>query len=164
MDYTPGGFRNVTPEQFVPREILPMVQTTRGHALAMYVVYDSPFSCVSDSPDTYQAAAGFDFLSAVPTSWDETRVLSGQIGRFIVIARRKGAAWFIGAMTEGQARRMPVRLDFLGPGRFKAAIYADGDAPSLLAIERNRPVARHDVIHLALAANGGGAVAIYPAH
>ncbi len=164
MDYTPGGFRNVTPEQFVPREILPMVQTTRGHALAMYVVYDSPFSCVSDSPDTYQGAAGFDFLSAVPTSWDETRVLSGQIGRFIVIARRNGAAWFIGAMTEGQARRMPVRLDFLGPGRFKAAIYADGDAPSLLAIERNRPVARHDVIHLALAANGGGAVAIYPAH
>lgn len=164
MDYTPGGFRNVTPEQFVPREVLPMVQTTRGQALAMYVVYDSPFSCVSDSPGTYQDASGFDFLSAVPASWDETRVLSGQIGEFIVIARRNGAAWFIGAMTDGQARRMPVRLDFLGPGRFTAAVYADGDASSLLAIERNRPVARHDVIHLALAANGGGTVAIHPVH
>ena len=162
MDYTPGGFRNVTPEQFVPREALPMVQTTRGQALAMYVVYDSPLSCVSDSPDTYEGQAGVDFLAAVPTSWDETRVLSGRIGEFIVIARRRGAHWFIGAMTDAQERTVRMPLSFLPPGPFAATVYADGGAPALLTIDRDRAVTQGDVIDLRLAPNGGGAVHIHP--
>ncbi|HWT51406.1 MAG TPA: glycoside hydrolase family 97 protein, partial [Caulobacter sp.] len=105
MDYTPGGFRNVRPADFKNQFVLPTVQTTRGQALAMYVVYDSPLSMVSDSPITYAASpAGLDFVSAVPTSWDETRVLSGEIGQSIVVARRKGAEWWVGAMTNETGR------------------------------------------------------------
>jgi alpha-glucosidase len=117
MDYTPGGFRNVTPQVFKNQFVLPTVQTTRGQALAMYVVYDSPLSMVSDSPVTYAASpAGLDFISAAPTSWDETRVLSGQIGQSIVMARRKGREWWVGAMTNEDGRAVKVPLGFLGAG------------------------------------------------
>jgi len=162
MDYTPGGFRNVTPAQFHPRSVLPMVQSTRGQALAMYVVYESPFACVSDSPDTYDGAAGFDFLKAVPTTWNETRVLDGHIGAFIVIARRSGAAWFVGAMTDDHARLISIPLGFLGPGRYKATSYADGDTPTDLVIKRDMLVVCGDMVRLAVTANGGAALAIYP--
>jgi alpha-glucosidase len=78
MDYTPGGFRSVTPDDFVARKDLPLVQTTRGQALAMYVVYESPFQAVADTPDAYKDQAGTDFLAVVPTSWDETCVIAGE--------------------------------------------------------------------------------------
>jgi alpha-glucosidase len=162
MDYTPGGFRNVTPEQFVARAVLPMVQTTRGQALAMYVVYDSPFACVSDSPDVYQGQDGVDFLGLVPTSWDETRFLSGQIGHYIVLARCKGTDWFIGAMTDMQKRVVAISLEFIGVGTHSATIYADGASPSRLAIERGRAVRQDDTIDVTLAANGGAVVIIKP--
>ena len=158
MDYTPGGFRNVTPKQFVARGTLPMVQTTRGQALAMYVVYDSPFACVSDSPDAYKGQAGLDFLAEVPTSWHETRVLSGRIAEFVVIARRHGTTWFVGGMTNERARSLPVRLGFLAPGRFSATIYADGAAPALLAIKHGVPVVTGSVINLVMGPNGGGVI------
>ena len=162
MDYTPGGFQNVAPKQFIARSILPMVQTTRGQALAMYVVYESPFACVSDSPDTYKCQAGLDFLADVPTTWEETRVLSGRIAEFIVIARRYGTTWFVGAMTNERARSVSVRLAFLAPGRFSATVYADGVSPALLTIRRTVPVTRDGVIELAMAPNGGGAIVLSP--
>ena len=114
MDYTPGGFRHVDPRDFVARNELPLVQTTRGHALAMYVVYDGPLVSLADTPDAYSGQAGTDFLRAVPTSWDETRVLAGDIGEFIVIARRSKGGWFVGAMTNEAARTVKMPLDFLG--------------------------------------------------
>ena len=120
MDYTPGGFRHVDPRDFVARNELPLVQTTRGHALAMYVVSDSPLVSLADTPDAYSGQAGMDFLRAVPTSWDETRVLAGDIGEFIVIARRSKGGWFVGAMTNEAARTVKVPLDFLGTGQFIA--------------------------------------------
>ena len=162
MDYTPGGFRNVTPAQFAPREVLPLVQTTRGQALAMYVVFLSPFACISDSPATYDGAAGVDFLSEVPTTWDETRFLAGEIGAFIVLARRSGSVWFVGAMTDGEARTVSVPLAFLAPGPALATVYADGDKPSALVIERDRPVEHGGAVALRLAADGGGVVVVRP--
>lgn len=162
MDYTPGGFRNVTPEQFAPHEDAPLVQTTRGQALAMYVVFDSPFACVSDSPAGYKDQPGVDFLAMVPTSWDETRVLDGRIGEFITIARRSGKAWFIGAMTNPAERTISVPLGFLGEGRFAVVIYEDGDTPEAITIQRNRAVTRDAVLEVKLASNGGAAIAIVP--
>jgi alpha-glucosidase len=160
MDYTPGGFRNVSPRDFVIRYELPFVQTTRGQALAMYVVYESPFMSVADSPDAYKGQAGVDFLAAVPASWDETRVLAGEIGEFVAIARRSGKDWFVGAMTNEQARTVRIPFAFLGRGRFAATIYADGATPSLLAITR-RIVGRGDTIDLRLASGGGGAISLH---
>lgn len=164
MDYTPGGFRNVAPEAFKSQFILPVVKTTRGQALAMYVVYDSPLSMVSDSPVTYAASpAGLDFISATPTTWDETRVLSGQIGQSIVMARRKGREWWIGAMTNEDGRTVKVPLAFLGAGAFNADIREDGAAPTELK-SAVRVVSAGDVLRLKLAPSGGGAIRLTPAN
>lgn len=164
MDYTPGGFRNVAPEDFKSQFILPTVQTTRGQALAMYVVYDSPLTMVSDSPLTYAASpAGLDFISAVPTSWDETRVLSGEIGQSIVMARRKGAQWWVGAMTNETGRTVKVPLSFLGDGPFSAEVREDGAEPTALKT-RMQAVTRKDALTLKLAPSGGGVVRLTPSN
>ncbi len=164
MDYTPGGFRNVTPQAFQHQFILPVVKTTRGQALAMYVVYDSPLSMVSDSPVTYAASpAGLDFISATPTSWDETRVLSGQIGQSIVMARRKGREWWVGAMTNETGRTVKVPLDFIGAGAFSADIREDGAAPTELK-PTARVVSASNVLTLKLAPSGGGVIRLSPAN
>ena len=163
MDYTPGGFRNVTPAAFNPRNELPYVQTTRGQALAMYVVYDSPFSGVSDSPDTYRdSPAGLDFVSTVPTTWDETRFVTGEISQSVVVARRKGSEWWLGAMTNEAGRTVQVPLDFLGKGSFAADIRQDGATPTDLSASK-RTVKRGDVLTLKLAPSGGAAVRLVPA-
>lgn len=164
MDYTPGGFRNVDPQQFEPRHIAPMVMTTRAHQLAMYVVYESPLAMVADSPDVYaEGAAGTDFLAQVPTSWDETRVLSGEIGRHIVIARRSGQEWYLGAMTNETARTLSVPLDFLlKKGRYQAELHLDGKRSDRLRRQSRRIEAGPETLALELAANGGAVVRLSP--
>lgn len=163
MDYTPGGFRNVTPAAFNPRNDLPFVQTTRGQALAMYVVYDSPLGLVSDSPDTYrESPAGLDFISATPTTWDETRFISGEVGQSVVIARRKGDQWWIGAMSNEYSRVVKIKLAFLGAGSFAADIRQDGATPTELAVTK-QTVAANDVLTLKLAPSGGAAIHLVPA-
>jgi alpha-glucosidase len=124
MDYTPGGFRNVTPAAFAPRNQLPLLMTTRAHQLALYVVFDSPLQMLSDSPVAYRGQPGAEFLKAVPASWDETRVLDGKIGEYVVIARRRGADWFVGAITDAP-RKLTIPLAFAGPGTLEGTVYAD---------------------------------------
>ena len=129
----------------------------------MYVVYDSPLTMVSDSPITYAASpAGLDFISATPTSWDETRVLSGEIGQSIVIARRKGADWWVGAMTNESGRTVKVPLAFLGTGAFTADIREDGAEPTALKA-RTLAVTGKTTLTLTLAPSGGGVVRLTPA-
>jgi alpha-glucosidase len=161
LDYTPGGFRNTTPETFQVINSPPQVQTTRAHALGMFVVYESPFQMVSDSPDVYQNAAGFDFVKAVPTVWDETRYVAGDIDAYVAIARRKGGDWYLGVLGNEQAREISLPLDFLGDGRFKAKIYEDGAEPTALA-ESSRVVGRGDTLKMKLAPSGGGAAILSP--
>jgi alpha-glucosidase len=163
IDYTPGGFRNGTPATFKVREVNPETQTTRGQALAMYVVYESPLQMVSDAPEAYRGAAGFDFIQRVPTAWDETRFLSGSPGRDIVLARRQGDRWYLGAMTADQAggrvERVPLR--FLPAGRYRATVWEDGATPNeVRRVERE--VGAQDVLALRLAAAGGAAVLLEP--
>ncbi|CAN7241936.1 glycoside hydrolase family 97 protein [Pseudoduganella sp. LjRoot289] len=160
MDYTPGGFRNGTPASFGVRAEMPLTQTTRGQALAMYVVYDSPLQMVSDDPEAYRDAAGFDFIKRVPTAWDETRFLSGEPGRDIVLARRQGSRWYLGAMTAAEApggRVERVSLGFLPAGKYRATVWEDGATPNdVVRVERE--VTAGDVLSLRLAAAGGAAV------
>jgi alpha-glucosidase len=170
IDYTPGGFRATTPAGFAAkmRDKKPYVQTTRGQALAMYVVYDSPVAMVADSPDAYvnpdgSLAAGVDFLERVPTSWDETRVLNGEMGQYIVTARRKGNTWYVGAMTNEAGRKLTVPLDFLGAGRsYMAEVYEDGTGPNDLR-KRSAQLRKGSKLTLTLAGSGGAAVVVEPA-
>ena len=90
MDYTPGGFNNVTAAEFVPREVKPMAMGTRAHQLALYVVFDSPLMMVSDYPEAYRGQKDFEFIKEVPASWDETRVIGGKVGEYMTLARKKG--------------------------------------------------------------------------
>lgn len=161
MDYTPGGFNNVTREEFAPRAVKPEVQTTRAHALALYAIYESPLQMVSDYPEAYQGQRDFDFVKAAPTVWDETRVLGGGPGEYIAIARRHGSEWFVGAITGTVGREIDVPLEFLGRGNFSAEIYTD--APDAAAnpkhtVTEKRQVDAATTLHLKLAASGGAAI------
>jgi len=167
MDYTPGGFRNQRPETFVSQYHAPTVMTTRGQAVAMYVVYDSPLQMVSDSPSAYKNADGSwadgaEFISRVPASWDETRVLAGEIGQYIVTARRKGDTWYIGAMTNEQARDLDVPLGFLGDGPYYFNALSDNDKDPSRLVGLNASTDRHQTLHLHLAASGGAVAIIAP--
>lgn len=165
MDYTPGGFANVTREAFKPQDKEPMVMTTRAHALAMYVVYESPLQMVSDYPEAYRNEAGAEFIKVVPASWDETKVLEGRIGEFITVARRRGDTWYIGAMTNEQARTLSLPLKFLSKGKYQMTIYADGaDAATnpkqITASQKN--VTNRDSLTMRLAPSGGYAAHLQP--
>jgi alpha-glucosidase len=161
MDYTPGGFRNTMPQSFEVRAVMPQTQTTRGQALAMYVVYDSPLQMVSDDPSNYRDEPGFEFIKRVPASWDETRFLSGEPGRDIVLARRSGKDWYVGAMTADEARTARVKLEFLPPGKYRATVWEDGEVARELK-RSTRTVRRGDVLTLRQAVAGGAAVVLEP--
>jgi alpha-glucosidase len=166
IDYTPGGFRHTTPAEFpaVQRNTLPYVKTTRGQAVAMYVVYDSPLQMLADSPITYTKADGgwedgLDFIKVVPTTWDETRILQGDIGEYIVSARRKGKDWYLGAMTNEVGRTLSIPLSFLGKGSFKTQVWQDGKTISTLE-KSDVALNNQEVLTLTLAPSGG-AVAMF---
>ncbi|HJV69347.1 glycoside hydrolase family 97 protein [Ideonella sp.] len=162
LDYTPGGFRNVPTQAFEVRAVMPQTQTTRGQALAMYVVYDSPLQMVSDDPSNYRGEPGFEFIKRVPTAWDETRFISGEPGRDIVLARRSGKHWYIGAMTSDEARTARVKLDFLPAGpAYRATVWEDGEVARELK-RSVRTVRRGDVLTLRQAPAGGAAVVLDP--
>jgi len=161
MDYTPGGFRNVTREDFQSRGDMPLVVGTRAHHLAMYAVYQAAVQMVSDWPKAYENEPSFQFIKDVPATWDETRVLNGRPGEFVTIARRKGKDWFLGSMTNWSARQFELPLDFLGAGAFTAEIYADAaDSeahPTNVKIEK-RAVDRSTKLAVRLVPAGGLAV------
>tara|TARA_R110002050_G_scaffold95107_3_gene198005 strand:+ start:16011 stop:18020 length:2010 start_codon:yes stop_codon:yes gene_type:complete len=165
MDYTPGGFNNVTKEEFVPCSSKPMVMGTRAHHLAMYVVYESPIQMVSDHPNAYKNEPSFQFIKDVPATWDETKVLNGIPGEYITIARRKGDNWFLGSMTNWNPRELHCSLDFLSDGTYLAEIYMDtpgsGLYPRSNSIKRVM-VNNKQQLELYLASGGGCAVKFRP--
>ena len=161
MDYTPGGYRNATPATFRVAATGPETQTTRAAELAKYVVFESPLQSVADTPDAYRGQPGLDFLAQVPATWDETRFIAGAIGKSIVLARRSGDTWYLGAMTDAAAT-VTVPLGFLGKGRYRATSWADGARPTDL-VTRTDPVAADGTLTFALSAAGGAAAIIAPA-
>jgi alpha-glucosidase len=165
MDYTPGGFDNVTPEQFVARDKHPMVMGTRAQQLALYVAFEAPLAMVSDAPSAYANQPDFRFIKDVPTTWDATKVLNGNPGEFATIARRHGDEWYLGSMTNWSSRDLRVPLSFLGSGSYKAEIYEDApdstQNPKHVTI-RQQIVHSGDVLTLRLASGGGCAIRFAP--
>jgi alpha-glucosidase len=157
-DFTPGGFLNRQPGQFKADPKAAQVQGTRAAELALFVVYDSPLCCVCDHPQHYRDQPGADFLKVVPTVWDDTRVLDAEVAEYLVIARRSGNDWFLGALTGNTDRDVAVKLDFLGRGRWKAHIWKDA-ADSRINAEHmeveDRLVAPSDSLNIHLAPCGG---------
>lgn len=127
MDYTQGAMRNATRENYYPSYSEPMSQGTRCHQLAMYIVLESPFNMLCDSPSNYmREPESTSFIAQVPTVWDETVVLDGKMGEYIITARRKGDTWFVGGLNNWDARDVEVDLSFLSSGSHKAVLFKDG--------------------------------------
>ena len=127
MDYTPGAMMNAMKDSFFGNNDHPMSQGTRVHQMAMYTTFEAPLQMMADSPTKYmQNQECTDFIAQIPTTFDETVALDGQLGEYIVIARRKGTTWYVAAMTDWTARDLTIPLSFLGEGQFSADIFADG--------------------------------------
>ena len=145
----------------------PRIRTTHAHQLALAVVYYSPLQTLYwyDTPDRSHDEPELAFWDRIPTTWDETRVLDGAPGRDVTIARRKGDEWFVGSITNNDARRIPLRFDFLPKGkRYEATIYADDPAaPTRTKVGiRTRTVDAATVLQLDLPASGGQALWLRP--
>lgn len=164
-DFTPGGFLNRQPGQFKADDKAAQVQGTRSAELALFVVYDSPICCVCDHPSHYRDQPGVDFLKIVPTVWDDTRVLDGVVGEHMVTVRRSGNRWFLGALTNQDARDIPVKLDFLGRGSWKLKIWKDApdsDDNAGHLVTGQQTVTAADVLTLHLAKSGGAVASFEP--
>lgn len=174
MDFTPGIFdlllksANGTPrtvEDSRPRNTL-------AKQLALYVVLYSPLQMAADLPENYKDQPAFQFIRDVPVDWETTKVIDGMIGDYVIVARerRGGEDWYLGAITDENARTFDVPLSFLKPGKqYTAEIYADGPGadwatnPLAMAIS-SRPVDASTKLTIKLAPGGGEAIRIVPAH
>lgn len=165
MDYTPGGFRNVTPGAFRARHVMPLVMTTRAHQLAQFVAYSSPLQSLADAPQAYlpggRPAPGTEFVRMVPAAWDETRGVAGAWGRWIAVARRHGSRWFVGVLNDEQARTVPLPLGFLGRGRWRLRALVDGATPTDLKGHAGAVLFKHNV-RVPLASSGGAVLVLDP--
>ena len=104
-----------------------MSQGTRCQQLAMYVVFEAPLQMLSDNPTIYiREQECTDFITSVPVTFDETVPLDGKVGEYLALARKKGATWYVGAMTNWTARDLSLDFSFLGEGDFQAVIFKDG--------------------------------------
>jgi alpha-glucosidase len=173
MDFTPGIFDiQETRGAGRPRRLdEPRVRTTLAKQLALYVVLYSPVQMAADLIENYEGQPAFKFIKDVAVDWDTTRVIEGKIGDYVVVARRERNAqsWYLGAITDEEARTFDVPLTFLTPGRkYVAEIYADGPGanwatnPLPVAIS-SKPVDSTSRLRMVLAPGGGQAVRIRPA-
>ena len=127
LDYTQGAMRNATKDNYRPVNTEAMSQGTRCRQLAQYVIFESPINMLCDSPSNYLLEMeSTKFISEIPTTWDETIALNGEVSKYLSIARRKGDTWYIGAMTNWDSRTIDLDLSFLGEGNFKAEVFKDG--------------------------------------
>ncbi len=156
MDYTPGGFLNCNIGEFRPG-IPTQVMGTRCHTLAKFIVYFSPITVACDHPDHYTDEPGLSFLKNIPTVWDETKVLNGEIGKYISIARRSGDNWFIGNMNNSTERNIRIPMDFLNEGRYNVHLYKDIKNEASNLSEENTKLTNSDELNI-LAEPGGGFV------
>jgi len=127
MDYTPGAMLNSNKGDFHISYNTPMSMGTRAHQAAMYVIYDAPLQMLCDNPTNYRREPVYiKYISRFPTTWDKTVALEGKIGAFAVVARKNGNNWYIGGMTNWDARKFNIPLNFLDGKKYKIEILKDG--------------------------------------
>jgi alpha-glucosidase len=164
LDYTPGII-GVLFKEYKPNN---RVHTTLAKQLALMVVIYSPFQMAADLVENYKDHPAFQFIKDVPCDWDDTKVLNGKIGDFVTIARKKNDAWYIGSITDENAREFTFKLDFLDEKlNYEANVYADGPKADwksnpLDYIIEKRMVKKDDELKMKLAPGGGQAIVIRP--
>jgi alpha-glucosidase len=162
VDFTPGAMRNGTKEDWAAIYNKPISMGTRCHQAACYIVHDSPFTMLADSPTNYEDDEPYtQYIASLPTVFDETRILQGKMGEYIVTARRLGDTWYIAGQTNWDARDLTIDFSFLTEGKkYKAHLLTDGinahhDAEDYRLSTMNCSSTTQQAIHLA---PGGGFV------
>lgn len=167
MDYIPATMRNSTKDNFRPIGDYPMGQGTRAHSLAMFVILNSPMTMLPDAPSDYKREQECtDFIAKIPVEWDETILLDGKIEKYTVLARRSGNNWFIGAITNWDARNIELETIFLKSGKYKLEAIQDGINANTRAEDYKKiemDIITGQSIKLNLASGGGWIARISPA-
>ena len=166
MDYTPGAMENANRFNWRAVHSDPMSQGTRVHQLAMYVVFDSPFSMLCDNPTNYlREPESVEFIASMPTVFDETVPLAGEIGDYVAVARRKGDTWYVGAMTDWNGRELELDFSFLGDGEYRATVFADGVNADRAAVDYTKKtisIGSGEKLSIEMKPGGGWAAIIEP--
>ena len=127
MDYTPGAMVNMDKANFTPNFTRPESQGTRAHQVALYIIYESPLQMLADSPSNYmKEQESTDFIVKIPVVWDDILGIDGKVGDYLILARRSGKDWFVGAITDWTSRDMDLDLSFLPAGNYNMDIFQDG--------------------------------------
>lgn len=163
VDYTPGAMRNATKADFKDIYSNPMSQGSRCHQLATYIVFDSPLTMLADNPTSYRKEQECtDFITSLFLKTDETKILQGEIGKFIVSARRNGNNWQVGALTNWDERDVQVNFNFLKDDTtYKVELMRDGMNANKQAQDYKHEikyVTRDSVLNIHLAKGGGFAM------
>ncbi len=167
MDYTPGAMYSAHPEDYRPNWTNTMSIGTRAHQIAMYVVFKSGLQMLADNPVNYlREKECLNFITQVPVTWDETKILKAKSPEYIVIAKRKDDTWFIGGMTNSQERAFDFKLDFLDVNKeYAMTIIKDGINADVQAMDYKKstfPVSNTSDIKIFMVKNGGYVAKIEP--
>ena len=159
VDFTPGAMRNGTKENWVECYQNPVSMGTRCHQLACYIVHDSPFTMLCDTPTNYEREQPcVDIITSLPDTFDETKIIQGKLGSYIIVARRNGSDWYLGGQTNWDGRDVELSLDILPPGTYQATIVSDGINANHNAEDyriEQKTLTANDQLSLKMA-NGGG--------
>ena len=162
MDYTQGAMRNATRKNYQPVKSEAMSQGTRCRQLAEYAVFEAPLTMLCDSPSNYMAEPECtEFIAEFPTVWDETVPLCGEIGEYLAVARRSGDVWYVGALTNWDARELTLDLSFIKDG--KMTIFQDGINADRAARDYKKTSAQvpaDGIVKVKMASGGGWAAMI----
>ncbi len=157
MDYTPGSMLNETSDTWSAGRPVKTLGT-RCQELALCVIYDNPILSMADKPENYANQPGVDFLKNLPATWDDTKVLNGEIGQYITTARKSGNTWYLAAITNWDKRKLNIPLSFLSSGRHQVTLYQDGPDAAKNArdlVRSEQTVTAQDTLSIPLAPGGG---------
>lgn len=153
MDYTPGGFLNVARKDY-KAQTPTLVPNTRAAELSKFIIYESPFTVVCDHPKHILGQVGADFLSALPSEWDDTRFLQGTPDTFVALARRHGDIWYVGVMNDSEKRTVMLDMRWLGDGTYAVESWTDGNTPAD-AVHKTTNLKAGRQLKVKLSSNGG---------
>ncbi len=167
MDYTSGGMRNRAKGDWYLSRGMPAVNGTRAHMAAHSVLFFEPLKMISDMPSEYEKEPEIlRFLAGVPTSWDETKVLGGKMGEYVVVARRKGDVWYVGGMADWNGKKFELDLSkIIGAGKYKAELIRDARNSGRIATDykyETKTVKHSDKLAIEMKSGGGFALKLIP--
>lgn len=164
MDYTPGAMMSMQPEYYANSDYNPAAIGTRANQLSHFIIFESGIQMLADNPTRYNKEKEcFDFITQIPVTWDETIAINAKVGEYIIVAKRKGEQWYIGAMTNSDKdeRTFDINLNFLSSGKiYQMTAFEDGPNANKIAMDykkKESQVKQGDKITIKLAKSGGWA-------